>query len=99
MSHEILLDIIAVGGIAAAIYCVVSALQYRQSRKRFEQITGEYLSVVNRDVQQGTAESLADHINLCGGCGGHFLTSVIDACPGKDKCPNYQNIIAERDMS
>lgn len=96
---ETLLSVVAV---SSAGYCLVSAFQYRKARKRFEAMTGEYMSVVNSAVQQGNAESLADHVQMCGGCGGFFPQSQIEAC-GKnqwgEKCPNYQMMLAERDAT
>lgn len=98
MDQEIVV-IVSIAGMASAAYCIVSGILYNRARKRFEQVTSEYFGVVNGAVQQATAESLADHVNLCGGCGGHFPASVIEACPGNETCPNYTNILAERSMS
>ena len=102
MSHELLTSIVGIAAIGSSVFCIHSGILYSRARKRMELMTREYMSVVNSTVQQATSESLADHVQLCGGCGGHFPQSQIEVCGVKkwgDRCPNYQMMLAERDAT
>lgn len=99
MVKEIITYVISALAIGSAVYCILNGTHYYKARKRFERITGEYLSVVNRDVQDGTAASLADPLVMCGGCGGYMLASENALCPGAEKCQRYAEVLAEHHQS
>jgi hypothetical protein len=91
---------IAVISLGASAFCIYEGIRYAKARRRVDQITSEYIGVVNSQaLQQGSADSLADQIVMCGGCGGYMPRSVSDACPGPEMCAKYKEILAEHHAS
>lgn len=91
---------IAALAIGASCYCIYEGVRYSIVRRKVDQISREYLGVVQSQAQQQvTMESLADQIIMCGGCGGYMPRSESDACPGPEMCHRYKEILAEHQSS
>jgi hypothetical protein len=91
---------IAAIAIGASVYCTYEGIRYVYARRKMERISADYIGAIHQTAMaQGTHDSLADAVVMCGGCGGYMKRSESDACPGPEICDRYKEILAEHHLS